>query len=480
LCFNSFAVSFQKAKEKEPLSEWSRQWLEEVVPYIITPKEKEVFINLPNEVERGKFIEIFWKKRDPNPQTPENEYKLEYYRRIALANKLFTAGGIQGWRTDRGKIYILLGPPKEIQRDLNPSSSSPMTAFQGPKETWQYWGLPNPNLPYNMEFVFIDKFGTGNYALENSLRVDSGRNVPFDSTSLTYQFDSMEFMAEAQKNPFEGFDKLKEIITTQVTYNLIPLTTDFFFLKGPEKKTYIPFVIQLPLDSIEARNVEGKKYYSLNLILNVSNPLGQIIFEKSKDINIQKTLAEVAGAAGRIYRFQSSLFLEPGSYKLHLLILDNFSGKIGTFHQDISVPNYEAGEFALSPIILSSLAGQISEKTAGENQVGINQQKLLTEADRTFHPGEELNVYCEVYSLSLNQQSGLNNFRVDYIFLQAGKVITKISAPPSSPTSQKDCRIQTSFKLKNFRPGAFVLQFKVTDNISGKTQTQEAPFEISE
>jgi len=70
------------------MSEWSKQWLEEVVPYIITDAEKEFFLNLPNEVERGKFIERFWKKRDPNPQTPENEFKLDYYKRIASATKI--------------------------------------------------------------------------------------------------------------------------------------------------------------------------------------------------------------------------------------------------------------------------------------------------------------------------------------------------------------------------------------------------------
>ena len=122
------------AQAKEPLSEASKQWLEEVVPYIITPREKDVFVNLPTELDRGQFIETFWKKRDPNPQTAENEYKLEYYRRIALANKFFGTGGIPGWRTDRGRFYILLGPPKEIERDLT-SSVSALTMSRGPKET---------------------------------------------------------------------------------------------------------------------------------------------------------------------------------------------------------------------------------------------------------------------------------------------------------------------------------------------------------
>ena len=475
-------ASPQENLKREPLSSASKQWLEEVVPYIITSKEKEVFISLPTEVDRGQFIETFWKKRDPNPQTPENEYKVEYFKRIAAANKQFGTGGIAGWRTDRGKIYILLGPPKEIQRDMNPSSSqnSLTAAFSGPKETWQYWGLPNPNLPYNLEISFVDKFNTGNYMLDNSFRVDSGRNRPFDISDMTYQFNAMEYMAEAQKNPFEGFDKLKEIITTQVSYAHIPFQADVFSLKGSANKTTVPLVITLPIDSLQAKRVENKRYYSLSLILNISNPLGQLILEKSKNVDFQKPLPENTAPADRNCRLLTSLVLEPARYRLHLLILDNFSGKVGTFHEDITVPNFEAGDLALSTIILSSVSPPAEEQPGGGAQGAVSEERLFSEAGRIFHPGMELNVYCEAYNLAVDQESKVNNFNVEFFFLQAGKVLAQIAVPPNAPNAQTDCRIQTSFKLKNFRPGAYVLQVKVTDRLSGKSQTQEAPFTIAE
>src|SRR4030043_1512242 len=192
--FGGWAAVWSQAKE--PLSEASKQWVEEVVPYIITSREKDVFLSLPTESDRGQFIETFWKKRDPNPQTPENEFKLEYYRRIALANKIFGVGGIPGWRTDRGRFYILLGPPKQNERDLTPSMSA-LTMSQGPKETWQYWDLPNPSLPYNLEITFVDKFGTGNYVLQQTMRTDQGRDQAIDPSTLTFQFDYLETIAEA-------------------------------------------------------------------------------------------------------------------------------------------------------------------------------------------------------------------------------------------------------------------------------------------
>lgn len=285
------------AQAKEPLSAASKQWLEEVVPYIITPREKDVFVNLPTELDRGQFIETFWKKRDPNPRTAENEFKLEYYRRIALANKFFGTGGIPGWRTDRGRFYILLGPPKEIERDLTPSGSA-LTLSQGPKETWQYWDLPNPNLPYNLEFAFVDKFGTGNYVLEQTLKMDQGKNTPFDPSTLTFQFDYLENLAEAMKNPFENLEKLKGVITTQVTYNLIPFQYGAFSFKGTEKKTLVPVLVAMPYDSLPSKRSGFDYFFSLNLTVNVSDSLGHVVFEASKDLNFKKTATELAGLLG--------------------------------------------------------------------------------------------------------------------------------------------------------------------------------------
>jgi len=462
-------------KKREPLSGASRQWLEEVVPYIITPKEREFFINLPNEEERRKFIELFWRKRDPNPQTPENEFKIEYFKRIAAANKLFGTGGIAGWRTDRGKIYILLGPPKEIQRDMKLQSPATtlVSVFQGPKETWQYWGPPNPKLPYNMEFVFVDKFSTGNYALENSFRADTGQNQPFDPASITYQFDYLEFMAEAQKNPFEGFDKLKDIITTQVSYNLIPFKYNYFSFKGSETKTYIPLVLEIPLSSLSPQKIGLKNHYSLSLILDVSNSLGQVTLEKSKDFDFQEE-------GDKIVRILSPLYLEPADYSLHLLILDNVTGKVGTIHQRISVPKYNTEELALSDIILSRTAAGEEITIPTETKNALITETLMTQATREFRTAEELNVYMEVYNLFLNPETGLNKFKVEYSFLSQEKLLTSVPSEETSPTSQKDCRVQTSFRLKNFRPGPYALRIKINDEISRKSLTRDVPFAILE
>jgi len=463
--------SQSEKKTIEPLSEYAKQWLEEVVPYIITDVEKEIFANLPNEVERGKFIENFWKKRDPDPQTPENEFKEDYYRRIALANKFFGSGGIKGWRTDRGRIYIILGPPNEIQRDMSPTGSFG-SVFHGPREIWNYWGLPNPRLPYNVEFVFVDKLGTGNYVLEQSLKLTQGGSQQFDLNSSHYYFDYLEIQTEAMRNPFEGLDKLKGVITTQVTYDRIPIEYALYRLKGPEGKTYVSVVVQIPSDALTSKHIEGETYHSMTLMIIVSNNLGQIVSERSKDFNFKLPGADSDQAVQETHQAQMTLALEPGVQKIHFLVLDNFSGKVGTLHQDLPVPGFTGEELLASDIILSS------KKNLGQ-EARIPEEKTFAEFTQVFRKGEEIDVYIEVYNLSFNPLTGLIDFKVEYTFLQNEKILTRIPSPPAKPTHEKDCRVQSSFRLKNFKPGEYVLQVWVTDLNSGKEVTRETRFIVS-
>jgi GWxTD domain-containing protein len=463
--------SRSKKAQKEPLSEWSKQWLEEVVPYIITDAEREVFISLPTEVDRGKFIESFWKKRDPDPQTPENEFKIDYYNRIALANKFFGYSGIQGWRTDRGKIYILLGPPSEIQRDMSPTQTA-YSSFHGPKEVWNYWGLPNPNLPYNMEFVFVDKFGSGNYVLENSLRLTEMGSSPFDIDSMHYFFDGMQYLSEAMRNPFDNLDKLRGIITTQVTYDRIPIQFELFFLKGDEKRTYVPLTLEIPYSALTYKEVGDELHFSVTAMVDASNRLGQIVFERSKDFEFKYTPADIGTSENKTFHMQTSLSLEPDTYKIHLLILDNLSGAVGTLHQEFRVPDFNTEELSLSDIFLWSEVK--TQKRANE----LTRERISSDSKRTFSPDEEITILFEIYNLVLDPETGVNKFTSEYLVYEGDKLLTRVPTPRTEPTSDKDCRVQSSFRLKNFRPGEYTLRVHVIDSNSGKERSKDIPFSV--
>jgi GWxTD domain-containing protein len=323
---------------REPLSRWSRQWLDEVVPYIITRAEKEVFTNLPTEEERGKFIAAFWKKRDPDPRTEENEFKLDYYRRIALANTFLGVAGMDGWRTDRGKILILLGPPAEVQRDFSPAGAI-ATIISGPRETWNYWGLSDPGLPYNLEFTFIDRTGTGHYVLDNGLDLTGQKSSPLDLDSLHLYFDYQEYLARAVRNPFEDLDKLRGVVTTQVSYDRLPVRVEWQSLKGTEGRSRMSMLARVPRAALKGKMIGGNRYDSLTLMVKVSDMQGRPISEQNKDFNFKRAPAAAGDVENGVFELPYALNVEPGPYKVLILVLDNFTGRTGLLEQEIAVPD---------------------------------------------------------------------------------------------------------------------------------------------
>jgi GWxTD domain-containing protein len=465
-------VSQTKKIEAEPLSEYSKQWLEEVVPYIITGAEIEIFKNLPTEEDRGKFIENFWEKRDPDKNTPENEFKLDYYRRIAYANKFFGEGGIAGWRTERGRIFILLGPPNEISRDMNPRASRFQTAYHGKTEIWNYWGLPNSRLPYNMEFVFVDKFAMGNFVLEQSLQMAEEGTQNFNLDESHYVFDYLEYLTEATRNPFEELDKLRGIVTTQVTYDHIPIEYESFSLRGTDETTFIPMLLRVPLSALEPEDVETEKHFSLTAMVIVSNEAGAIIFEKSKDFDIQHISLELDELEESMHQMQISLTLEPDAHKIHILLLDNNSGMVGTVHKEFQVRDFRGEDLAMSDIILtSSRPFEVKNPTP-------SRKTISEEITHTFRVGDEMNIFSEVYNLSVNSETESSDFTVVYEILQDGNSLARIPGPPGIGRKDREAQIITSFKLKNFERGDYTLKVKVGDRNSGKNIEGDAEFTI--
>src|ERR1041385_3652931 len=159
-----------KARQKESLNKELegayKKWLEQDVGYIITDEERKVFKSLQNDEEREQFIEQFWLRRNPDPESLTNDYKEEHYRRISYANQHF-ASGIPGWKTDRGRIYIMYGPPDEI--DAHPSGGHyerPTEEGGGststyPFEIWRYRYIEG--VAQNVEIEFVDPTLTGEY-----------------------------------------------------------------------------------------------------------------------------------------------------------------------------------------------------------------------------------------------------------------------------------------------------------------------------
>ncbi len=223
-----------------------------------------------------------------------------------------------------------------------------------------------------MEFVFVDRLGTGSYVLDRSYRADRGRSEPVDLAAVTFQFDSMELLSEALKNPLENLGNLKGVITAEVDYDLVPFRWEAFAFKGASKKAYLPLLVEVPYASMPVKKGDGVDLVSLNLTVNVSDALGRIVFGTSRDINFRRTAAEAASSGDGSLDLQAALSLEPAVYTFHLRVLDNYSGKMGTSHREVRVPDLDPGGLALSDLVLSPAPIEESPSAGGMTGVGVS------------------------------------------------------------------------------------------------------------
>src|SRR5467141_3580394 len=246
----------QKRKLKKTLKELDtpyKQWLNEDVVYIISPEERRAFLQLDTNEEREQFIEQFWLRRSANPDLPDNDFKEEHYRRIAYANEHF-ASGIPGWKTDRGRMYIMWGPADEVEsHPTGGTYDRPMEEGGGststyPFETWRYRYIEG--VGQNIELEFVDPTMTGEYRMtmdpseKDALLMVPGAGLTlmesmgmasktdrFNRTDGTHlgtgnqplparmnQFERLEQFAKLQKPPAVKFKDLEAVVSSSIRY----------------------------------------------------------------------------------------------------------------------------------------------------------------------------------------------------------------------------------------------------------------------
>jgi len=259
----------QKRALNVELSKTYKKWLNEDVVWIITDQERAAFKQLSNDEERDNFIEAFWQRRDPTPDTEENEYKEEHYRRIAYANEHYAAG-IPGWKTDRGRIYIMYGPADEVsgspaggtyERPIEEGGGETSTF---PFEDWRYRYLEGIGQEVVIEFVDTCMCGDFHMTIDRSekdaLKMTPGAGLtqyeqmgmsskadrfvgggleqlgagPMSSNNASKQFDRLEQFAKLNAPPPVKYKDLEELVTTKLITNLMPfdVRTDYVKVTG--------------------------------------------------------------------------------------------------------------------------------------------------------------------------------------------------------------------------------------------------------
>jgi GWxTD domain-containing protein len=442
---------------KPELKEAYKKWRNTDVAYIITKEERKAFDALTTDEERENFIEQFWRRRDPNPDTEENEYRDEYYERIAYANEHF-ASGIPGWKTDRGRIYIAWGKPDEVE--AHPSGGSyDRPAYEGggntttyPFEIWFYRHLDN--VGEGVEIEFVDPTGTGEYRIaKNAEEKDALATVPgaglktSELLGLTNKgdrdiagggdpynymrdqdtpFRRLEIQNALSRPPAVKFSDLQASLTDSPVIDNNPLAFDLRvdFFRQSEDRVITTFTVQTDNKELSFEKIGGLETAKMNIFGRITAVSGKRsgIFEDSVTTNA--TSEELAQAKDRKSVYQKAIALTPGTYKVDVVVRDVVTGNKGIVNMGFAVPRYDEKKLSTSSLILASKLRVTNEGDVGQQFV-IGSAKVIPNLSGIFRKGQEVGVYLQVYNAGIDQTTLRPAVDVQYVLLKDGKEVMR-------------------------------------------------------
>jgi GWxTD domain-containing protein len=514
----------QKRSLKVELSKTYKKWLNEDVVWIITDEERAAFKQLSNDEERDNFIEAFWQRRDPTPDTEENEYKEEHYRRIAYANEHFAAG-IPGWKSDRGRIYIMYGAADEV--DSHPSGGNyerPTEEGGGetstfPFEDWRYRYLEGIGQEVIVEFVDTCMCGDYHMTIDRSEK-DALKTTPNagltlyeqqglaskasrfsgggleqlgqgpDSSSLqTKQFDRLEQFAKLQAPPPVKFKDLEEIVNTKIITNLMPFDVRSDFVKVTGDTVLVPITVQMKYRDITFANKDGVQRGTVNIFGRVSTLTGKVVqtFEDTAQIDVPAELLPRTAENSSVY--WKALPLRPGRYKVEIAVKDVNGDRKGLWSRGIVVPEYSDDKLSTSSLIVADLMEPVPTKdvSTGSFVIGLNKVRpRVAPADgkpAMFKRSrdQKVNFWMQVYNLGVDEKTHKPSatFEFDIVNVATNKpVVQKTESTDTMGNVGEQVTLQKSIASANLQPGIYKIEIKVNDNISKQTIDPSATFAV--
>ena len=512
-----------KGSKIEKLGGVYKKWLDEDVRWIITGEELSAFKKLSNNAERDQFIENFWARRDPTPDTAENEYKEEHYRRIAYANEHFAAG-MPGWRTDRGRIYIMYGPPDTI--DSHPMGGPyQRSAEEGggttetyPFEVWRYRYLEG--IGQEIEIEFVDDCGCGAYEMtidrskkDALLRIPGagltqleemgmsskadrfGRGIealgagPFNQNQESKQFDRLDTFAKLNAPPPIKFKELDAIVTHKIRYNLLPFDVRVDFVKLTSDTVLVPVTLQIPLRGLTWSNKDGVQRATLNIFGKMTTVAGRTVqtFEDTVHQDVPAELLEKE--LTNVSLWWKALPMRPGLYRLDVVVKDVNGDKVGTYSRGWQVPDFGEDRLASSTLILADQVQPVPSREIGNGNFVIGQSKIRPRVQHSdgkpasFKKGEKVNLWMQVYNLGLDQQTKKPSATVEYQVINTANnqpVVDFTESTAQMGNIGEQMTLAKSFPADKLQPGVYEVTVKVNDMVSKQTISPTVKFSIQQ
>ncbi|MFY9729838.1 MAG: GWxTD domain-containing protein [Candidatus Acidiferrales bacterium] len=493
-----------------------KKWLNEDVVYIITPEERSAFVHLQTNEEREQFIEQFWQRRNPDPDSAENTFKEEHYRRIAYANEHY-ASGIPGWKSDRGRIYIMWGPPDEV--DSHPSGGSydrPATEGGGststyPFEDWRYRYLEGIGEDVNIEFV--DPTMTGEFHLtmdpseKDALTYVPGAGLTqmesmglsskadrFSNTDGTHsaaplgmtpenqtEFSRLELNAKIQQAPPVKFKDLEAVVTSRVVKDQVKFDYRFDFLRITSDTVLVPITVQIPTRQLSFAEKEGVDSATVNLFARITTLSGRPVqtFEDTVHRDVPAALLQQSLTTSSIY--QKAVPLRPGLYRLDIVLKDVNSNNVGVVNTRLAVPRFEDDKLSTSSLIIADQIQRVSAKEIGLGQFVLGDVKVRPKMDSAFFPSETMGVFLQIYNLKVDEKTHKADVSVQYRVLRDKETepLKKFDLTPDQiPEHGEEMTLQNVVTLGSFGPGKYKLEVAVTDNLAKQTITPTSEFTV--
>jgi GWxTD domain-containing protein len=492
--------------------------LDEDVVYIITDEEKKAFKTLQTDEEREQFIEQFWLRRDPTPDTVENEFKEEHYRRIAYANERF-ASGIPGWKTDRGRIYIMYGPPDEIES--HPSGGSyerPMEEGGGetstyPFEQWRYRYIDGIGNNIILEFVDPTMSGEYRYTMDPSEK-DALLYVPnagltmmesmgmasktdrFNRTDGTHlgtafggtpasmdEFERLERFAKIQKPPAVKFKDLEAAVSTRITFNLLPMKVQADFIKVTNTSVLTNVTMQFENKDLQFQMKDTVQKAVVNIYARITTMSRRVVnvFEDTVTIDIAADLLPQIIKKQSVY--WKSVPLAPGMYRLNVVAKDVIGGNMNNFEMALTVPHFDDEKLASSSLILADVIEKVPTRSIGSGQFVVGTSKVRPRLNDSFRQDEKMGIYLQLYNFGPDEKTQKPNGTIEYEVVKNGsneKIFDFSEDIAKLPeASAQQVTIEKLLPLQTLKPGQYTLKMKVTDRNRNQTLTPTATFTVT-
>ena len=499
-----------------------KKWAEEDVKYIITEEEREAFLKLSNDEERDAFIETFWQRRDPTPDTPENEYKEEHYQRIAYANEHF-ASGVPGWRTDRGHMYIVWGPPDEIES--HPSGGSYQRSFDEgggetstfPFERWRYRYIEGQALGNEVVIEFVDKCMCNEYAMTTDpndkdalLHTPNAGPTLWESMNMANKADRINGRnpmgngldyASAQSKMFEGMERYvallkpppikykdleNELVYHRLLTNPLPFDVRTDYLKLTGDTVLVPLTVQIENKEITFTAKDGIQRGTVHILGHVTNMTGRVVqtFEDAVLVDAPNDLLAQKVQQASVY--WKALPLRPGRYRLEIAIKDVGGDRSGIWYHSLTVPFYDDEHLSASSMILADVMEKAPTTLVSGGTFIIGDDRVRPRVEVAQHPvtfkrDQRLNLWMQIYNLGVDEKTKHASATVQYELVNAKTnkpVVTSTDATDTMGNIGDQMTLRKSMALTSVEPGSYRLTVRVEDKVSKQDLTRFADFQV--